>query len=39
MSLFEDTFEVTQVNPDGKKFDKGARTKTTNCEQRTATAR
>lgn len=26
MSLFEDTFEVTQVNPDGKKFDKGART-------------
>lgn len=21
--LFEDTFEVTSVNPDGKKFDKG----------------
>jgi hypothetical protein len=23
--LFEDTFEVTAVNPDGKKFDKGQR--------------
>lgn len=22
--LFEDIFEVRQVNPDGKKFDKGA---------------
>lgn len=23
--LFEDIFEVRQLNPDGKKFDKGAR--------------
>lgn len=22
--LFEDIFEVRQINPDGKKFDKGA---------------
>jgi len=25
MSLFEDTFEITEVNPDGKKFDKVSR--------------
>jgi hypothetical protein len=29
--LFEDTFEVTGINPDGKKFDKGQQHHTTPC--------